>query len=324
MSYDRRRREEDYYYNPRPRGRNGSSPGPEVHIHNVQENVQDAREGRPVYRDRYDRPYYAQPQYIPVIPGAFPVQQPQLSPPLGYERSRSRSRGRRYSEEEERRRIIEDYKYQQAEEDRRRKAAVAEAERRRKDEEEEREAAAKKAIEKYKRDLAEKEEKEKKRKKEEQERVKLGLARAFAKMELPVSEDTIGRLAEGKDVKNNELIVAPVPKQQPVWQRVRRSEISADTLKFYDLPYYTDPENSDYYIIKQELTQNEIDVLYERSRRHRHRNSGPVIEAGPGERLQIVRPARSRSRNDRERSRNRSKSRGAAEKFAGALARFAT
>jgi len=256
-----------------------------------------------------------------VIPGAFPVQ-PQLSPPLDYERPRSRSRGRRYSDEEERRRIIDDYKYQQAEEDRRRRAAVAEAERKRKDEEEEREIAEKKAIEKYKRGLAEKDEKEKKRKKEEQEKVKLGLARAFAKMELPVSDDTIGRLAEGKDVKNNELIVAPVSKHQPVWQRVKRSEISSDTLKYYDLPYYTDPENPDWYIIKQDLTQREIDVLYERSRRDRQKNPGPLIEAKPNGGIQLVTPARSRSRNDRERSRNRSNSRGAAEKFAGVLARF--
>lgn len=295
MPYDRIHREEDFYYNDRPRGRYPP--------------------------DDYRQP---QPQYIPVpVPGAWPAQ-PQLSPPLSYERSRSRSRGRRYSDEDERRRIIDDYKYQQAEEERRRKAAVAEAERRRRDEEDERERAEKLAIEKYKRDLAEKEEKEKRRKKEEQEKVKEGLAKAFNRMKLDVHDETIARLAEGKDVKNNELIVAPAPSHQPVWQRVKRSEISSDTLRYYDLDYYVDPENSNWYIIKQDLTQKEIDILYERSRRERQRNPKPMIEAKPNGGIQLVRPARSRSRNDRERSRNRDKSRGAAERFAGALTRLAS
>lgn len=80
------------------------------------------------------------------------------------------------------------------------------------------------------------------------------------------SASTSRRAQTFDDDDTNEL---PFHRFQPVFKRVRRSEISAGTLRFYDLPYYTDPDNSDYYIIKQELTQREIDVLYERTWRQR-------------------------------------------------------
>jgi len=95
----------------------------------------------------------------------------------------------------------------------------------------------------------------------------------------------------------------------PTWSRVKRAEISEETLKYYDLDYYTDPDDSSWFIIRTELSQREIDVLFETTRREKAKDGARVrsrrqegLEAREDGGLVSVRD-RSRSKS-RERSRN--------------------
>jgi hypothetical protein len=337
---DYRRRRDDYrdeeeYYRRRRRdssqGISTSIPWP---IRNTHSNTDFPRQPR-------------QPQFIPVaVPGAFPQASPPQNPqyipvPMPSPgRERSRSRSRRYSSEDERRAAVEEYKLQQAEEERHRQAAIAEFELHRKEEELAKKDAEKAAVEKWKQEKVEKEEKErraweayemkrkeaalkeKEEKKKVDEEVKERLEKALRKLDL--NDDEIQRLAEGKKISSSQLIKA---ERNPVWSRVKRSEISTETLKFYDLEYYKDPNDSDWLIIKRDLSQKDIDLLYEHTRRNgrlKEKERPARIEDRAG-RLAIVKP-RSPSRNrskSRERSKSRTRNVSGAEKLASGLLRFA-
>lgn len=324
--YDRRRdRRDDYYRYREP------SPGVDIHIHNVQDNLQDSR----------SRPAYAYPEApIAPPPGAWPIA---VSPPVMAlspvldGRRRSWSRGRRYSEEDDRRAAIEQYKYEQAEEERRRKAAIEEFELKRKKSEEEKKEAEAAAVEKWKEEQRKKEAKEKeaweayelkRREKEQKEKdekkkqdavVKERLEKALGRLDL--DDKVIEKLVDGKKVESRELVHHGHGHKSPVWSRVRRSEISTETLKFYDIPYYRDPNDHDYLVIKQELSQREIDMLYEHTRRHhKHHRDQPLIEDRKKDGLVIVRDRSRKRSKSRDRSRGRDDTN--AEKFARGLMRF--
>ena len=146
------------------------------------------------------------------------------------------------------------------------------------------------------------------------------------KVDDELSPRAFDKLVEGKKLSPNELALVAPAQVQPTWSRVKRTEISKETLKYYDLDYYTDPSDSGWLIIRRELTQREIDVLFEHTRRERAKEGGgngrgrqERLEARKDGGLVLVRqPSRSKSR---ERSRNRNVS--GAERFAGALLKFA-
>ncbi|KAF1810328.1 hypothetical protein P152DRAFT_491214 [Eremomyces bilateralis CBS 781.70] len=70
---------------------------------------------------------------------------------------------------------------------------------------------------------------------------------------------------------------ALITKEKPTFIKVKRKDLSIDTLKYYQIPWEYDTD-SDFIILKQELDSEETDILFEHTRRLRGGNTKLLIE----------------------------------------------
>lgn len=57
----------------------------------------------------------------------------------------------------------------------------------------------------------------------------------------------------------------------PIYPKIHRKFVDAETLHYYDIPYRIDERDSDYILILQEMSDEEFNVLFEHTRRWRLR-----------------------------------------------------
>jgi len=282
----------------------GHGPAPGVHVYNqhFQENID--RERASFRNESYSPPYSA----------------PFLAQPAIYGRDRSRSRS--YSRAEEAA-IVADYqrrKEREAEEQRQAIERYKVAEEAKIIADKEAKAAA---IAKYKQELKDKEEEEKEaearvRKKEAEEKLKK--KKLDEEYEERVRHDLskfgfrdnqVKAIVEGKkpeDIRHNPTSIAVIPTQHhPVYPKIKRKDISKETLAYYDLPWEYTSDSHEYIIILRELTERETDVLFEHTRRLRSRTllSIEPVRGRDGLQNAWVR-RRSKSKSGRDRSRGKS------------------
>lgn len=272
---------------------------PEIHVHNNQ------------YQDNldYSRPAAGSPPYMP-----RPTYDRDRSRPRSYTRTEEEAiiaeyQRRREREVEEQRLAIERFQLEVELKKKAAKAAdeaaVAKWHKEQKDREDEEKAAElrlelKREEEKLKKKIADA---------EYMERMRRDLAR------FGLRENQVRAIVEHKKhgenlmvLPNNEtaMLAPPAITRQPVYPKLKRKDVSKESLIYYDLPWEYTSDSHEYIIILREMSERETDILFEHTRRLRSRTLLAVEPArGREGQSQWVR-RRSRSKNGRSRSRGKS------------------